>query len=150
MNRSSNFQPGDILSRRKGILMHKGILLDDGTVYHNTPSRGEHVSSFAAFSKNRNVYAEPTDEFTREEALWGAKLYPRRRYNPFTNNCEHTVSRAATGTHRSPQLTSILLSGGIAVATLVLTRSITLATAGYALTRTYTKRKPSRSSLTPA
>ena len=120
--------------------MHKGILLDDGSVYHNTPLRGEHVSSFEAFSKNRFVYAEPSDDFTREEVRWGAKLYPRRRYNPFTNNCEHTVSRAATGCRRSPQLTSILLSGGIAVATLALTRSITLATAGYALTRNYTKR----------
>ena len=142
MDRESDFKPGDILSRRKGIIMHKGILLDDGSVYHNTPLRGEHVSSFTAFSKHRNVYAEPTDEFTREEALWGAKLYPRRRYNPLTNNCEHTVSRAATGYQRSPQLTSLLLSGGIAVATLALTRSFTLATAGYALTRKFTKQNP--------
>lgn len=141
MNRNSNFEPGTVLARRKGLIMHKGILLEDGSVYHNTPRRGEHVSSFASFSKNRNVYAEPTDEFTREEALWGAKLYPRRRYNPITNNCEHTVSRAATGSQRSPQLTSLFLSGGIAVATLALTRSVTLATAGYALTRKFTKQK---------
>lgn len=140
MENTSHFKPGDILSRRKGLIMHKGILMDDGSVYHNTPRRGEHVSSFTEFSKNRNVYAEPTDEYTREEALWGAKLYPRRRYNPFTNNCEHTVSRATTGSQRSPQLTSIALSSGIAVATLVLTRSITLAAAGYTLTRKFTKR----------
>lgn len=141
MNRNSNIEPGTILSRRKGLIMHKGILLEDGTVYHNTPRRGEHVSSFAAFSKNRDVFAEPTDEFTREEALWGAKLYPRRRYNPITNNCEHTVLRAATGRQRSPQLTSIFISGGIALATLALTRSATLATSGYALTRKFTKQR---------
>ena len=139
MTRRSHFKPGDILSRRKGVIMHKGILLDDGSVYHNTPRRGEHVSSFSEFSKSRNVYAEPIDDFQREDALWGAKLYPRRRYNPLTNNCEHTVSRATTGSQRSPQLSSIALSSGIAVATLVLTRSITLATAGYALTRKFTK-----------
>ncbi len=147
MDKNSDLKPGDILSRRKGLIMHKGILLDDGSVYHNTPRRGEHISSFSAFSKNRNVYAEPSDEFSREEALWGAKLYPKQRYNPLTNNCEHTVSRAANGNQRSPQLSSIFLSSGIAVATLVLTRSITLAGAGYALTRKFTKQNLKKSSL---
>ena len=37
-------QPRDIVVRRKGLVMHKGLVLPDGCILHNTPGRGEHVS----------------------------------------------------------------------------------------------------------
>ena len=40
-------RPGDIVSRRKWLVMHKGIALGDGRVLHNTPFRGEHICSEA-------------------------------------------------------------------------------------------------------
>ena len=41
------YQPGDIVSRRKGLVMHKGIVTRDGRILHNTPFKGEHVCSEA-------------------------------------------------------------------------------------------------------
>ncbi len=38
-------RPGDIVSRRKGLVMHRGVALGGGRVLHNTPFRGEHICS---------------------------------------------------------------------------------------------------------
>ncbi len=133
-----DYQPGDIVSRRKGIVMHRGLILEDGRVYHNTPFKGEHVSTLHEFRKNRRMSVHPTNEFKRDETLQRYRDRLDRPYNLFTNNCEHTISRAATGRGRSPQLASYLISGGVAAATLVLTRSWGLAAAGFVLTRRLT------------
>lgn len=136
-------KPGDVVSRRKGLVMHRGIVLDDGSVLHNTPLRGQHVSSLSEFSKGRRVY----------EAQHGAELRmstlnkvdsSERRYNPFTNNCEHTVTRATDGKARSPQLRGLLLGGALAVAGFALTRHPAVAIAGFA----FGKRLGSKGSLT--
>ena len=52
------YQPGDVISRRKGVFMHRGIVLEDGSVLHNTPMRGRHTSSLEEFSKSKTVYPE--------------------------------------------------------------------------------------------
>lgn len=127
--------------------MHKGIVLEDGRVYHNTPLRGEHVSSFKKFCKNKRVDVQHLDDSLRRDALNAINSGCTRPYNPFTNNCEHTVSRAATGQGESPQLSSLVISGGVAVVTLAFTRSWVLATAGFALTRKLTSRRRARSHL---
>ena len=44
-----DYQPGDIVARRKWLVMHKGVVLGDGRILHNTPWRGEHVSSEREF-----------------------------------------------------------------------------------------------------
>lgn len=136
-----DYQPGDIVSRRKGVLMHSGLVLEDGRVYHNTPFKGEHVSTMHEFQKNRRMSVHATNEFERDEALRSYRDRSDRPYNLFTNNCEHTISRATTGRGKSPQLASYLISGGVAAATLVLTRSWGLAAAGFVLTRRLTTKE---------
>lgn len=134
-------RPGDIVSRRKGLVMHRGIVLDDGRVFHNTPFQGEHVSSLHEFRKNKRMFVHELDAADRLEALRAYREDSGRNYNLFTNNCEHSISRASTGKSRSPQLVSFLISGGVAAATLALTRSPGLAIAGFALTRKLTAGK---------
>ena len=79
-------QAGDIVSRRKGLVMHKGLSLGGGRVLHNTPFRGEHICSEDEFRDGRRMYVERTDETTRRAALSRARAGHRRGYNLLTNN----------------------------------------------------------------
>ena len=136
MNRHS---PGDIVSRRKGPVMHRGIALDENRVLHNTPLKGEHVSTFADFCRGKPARVRQLGERERERALRYAAARRGRAYNPFTNNCEHTVTRATAGQARSPQL-ALIAGVGAAAAALVLTRHPGIAAAAFALGRGLAKR----------
>ena len=63
------YLPGDILSRRKGVVMHRGVALGNGQVLHNTPSRGEHISSVEEFRAGQRLHVEPRSRTQRERAL---------------------------------------------------------------------------------
>ena len=139
------YLPGDILSRRKGLVQHKGIALDDGRVLHNVPGRGEHVSSLREFSAGRRVRAQRLSVAQRQRALRAARSHAYaqddgRGYHLLRNNCEHTVNRLSMGEARSPQLRGWIAGLGIAGAALVLTRHPGLAAAGFALGRSLVKR----------
>ena len=130
-------RPGDIVSRRKGLVMHRGIALGDGRVLHNTPFRGEHICSEAEFRDGKRMYVSNTDGDLRGRALRRAGLHAEegRSYNLLTNNCEHTVSRATSGDARSPQLHSWVLGGGLAAVAFAVTRHPAAAAAAYAVGR---------------
>ncbi len=101
----SRYLPGDVVSRRKGFVMHRGIAFGDGRVLHNTPFKGEHISSEAEFSAGQRVYVTRMDRAARQRALLHAERdVGRRSYSLLANNCEHTVSRAIDGEADSPQL----------------------------------------------
>ena len=53
--------PGDILLRRKGFVLHKGIALGNGRVFHNTPIKGEHVSTEEHFRAGHRMYVDAAD-----------------------------------------------------------------------------------------
>lgn len=127
--------PGDIVSRRKGLVMHKGVVLADGRILHNTPFRGEHVCSEQEFRAGKRLRVSRLPFETRRRVLRATSLHEPRSYNLLTNNCEHTVTRAAHGRAESPQLTSWV--AGIAVASLAfaVTRHPGVTAAGYALGR---------------
>ena len=135
----ADYQPGDILVRRKGMVMHQGIALADGRVLHNTPWRGEHVSSEREFRAGKRLRVKQLDQQARRRALNAAE-HASRRYNLFTNNCEHTVNRAAKGQATSPQLQGWMVGAGLAVLTLAVVRHPVLAVASYALGRNIAKR----------
>lgn len=128
----SRLVSGDVVARRKGLVMHKGVLLADGRVLHNTPSRGEHVSSLDDFRRGQRVYrvgGRASGRYLAAAAVGG------RRYNLFTNNCEHTVSRVTEGRARSRQLRGWVAGVSVAAVALALTRHPGLTAAGYALGR---------------
>lgn len=131
----TRYLPGDIVSRRKGFVMHKGVALGDGRVLHNTPMRGEHITTEEEFRAGKRVYVTRQERDARERALAHADRDPGGRYNLLTNNCEHTVHRAASGEARSPQLKSWVLGLAIGGAALAITRHPGVAAAGFALGR---------------
>lgn len=128
-------RPGDIVSRRKGVVMHKGLVMSDGTVLHNTPFRGETRVSMSEFAAGRRLYVEHQDTEVRQRALRRADSHDPRDYHLLLNNCEHTVHRLAHGRSESPQLQSWVAALGIAGAAFALTRHPGIAAAGFALGR---------------
>ena len=134
----SRYLPGDIVSRRKGFVMHRGIALGDGRVLHNTPFKGEHICSEAEFSAGRRMYVTRLDREARQRALRHASSDDlNRTYSLFDNNCEHTVTRAIGAEVESPQLRAWV--GGLVAGTalLALTRSPSIAALGFAAARTW-------------
>ena len=136
----AHYLPGDIVSRRKGPVTHKGIALGDGQVLHNTPLRGEHVSTEREFLRGHRLHVERLDGIERQRALHAARTASPHRYNLFANNCEHTVSRARTGVAGSEQLRAWALGLGLGALAFAATRHPAAAVAGYALGRGIAKR----------
>ena len=120
--------------------MHQGVVLRDGKVLHNTPLRGEHVSTEAEFRRGKPMRVRRLHAAQRGNTLRYAEQGERRRYNLFTNNCEHTVSRAADGRAESPQLATWAAGVGVAAVAFAVTRHPLVAAAGYALGRQLAKR----------
>ena len=143
----TGYLPGDIVLRRKGPIMHQGIVLGDDRILHNTPRRGEHISSMQDFRRGKAVRARRLDETQRARALHHAEHAAHgdaRRYNLLRNNCEHTVTRATTGNGTSPQLLAVaagLVVGGIVLA--ATRHPMAAAAVGYALCRKLRKRSSS-------
>lgn len=113
--------------------MHRGIVLGDGSVLHNTPLKGLHESSLDEFIRGKAIYPSRLSAELRDGTLSRVQTDERRRYNPFTNNCEHTVTRATGSKANSPQLRGYILGGVFAVAGFALTRHPAVAVAGFAL-----------------
>ena len=111
--------PGELLHRRKGLVMHTGVSLGEGRVLHNTPGRGEHVSSFEDFAQGRAVRVSPISPQARERIQDLDVNAFERPYNPFTNNCEHTASRATDGHASSPQLQKLAVEALVGAAVLI-------------------------------
>jgi hypothetical protein len=127
--------PGDIVSRRKGFVMHKGLVLRDGRILHNTPFHGEHVCSEEEFRAGKRLHVSRQSMEARQRALRAAGNHQSRSYNLLTNNCEHTVTRVAHGEARSPQLVSWVTGLAVASVAFALTRHPTVTAAGYAIGR---------------
>ena len=138
----ARIRPGDIVSRRKGLVMHRGVALGGGRVLHNTPFRGEHICSEEEFRAGKRLYVTHMDTDLRQRAVQRAHLHARARrgYNLLTNNCEHTVARAAHGESRSPQLQSWVVGTGLAAAAFAVTRHPGAAAAAYAVGRKLSRR----------
>ncbi|MBV1905992.1 MAG: lecithin retinol acyltransferase family protein [Pseudomonadales bacterium] len=134
--------PGDVVSRRKGLVLHKGVILEDGCILHNTPLRGEHISTREEFARGHRVSVVNMSAEEREAALEHANNFHHeaRNYHLLRNNCEHTVTRATTGSARSPQLTGWVFGAGLAVMALLVTRRPGIAVAGYMLGRRIAQR----------
>ena len=135
------YLPGDIVSRRKGFVMHRGIALGDGRVLHNTPFRGEHVCSEAEFRAGHSLHVTHLDRAARQRALLHAESDGAdRAYNLLSNNCEHTVSRAIGAEVESPQLRGWLAGLAAGAAVFALTRHPGAAAAGFAAARSWMSR----------
>lgn len=100
------YEIGSVLARPKGFVHHKGIYLGNGQVFTNTPERGEHITTLADFAQGKKVTVEkvPTvSTFALNQRTFAA-VASGRKYDLFTNNCDHAVNRVLYGEASSPQL----------------------------------------------
>ncbi|MFT5163710.1 MAG: cell wall-associated NlpC family hydrolase [Alteromonadaceae bacterium] len=99
---------GDLLFRRKGMVMHVGIYLGNTLILHNTPKAGEHQVDFITFANGKEVYAKSSG-LHPDEVLRKARqvLDEPANYRLFRHNCEHTANRVLDGQAISHQLSEI-------------------------------------------
>lgn len=99
---------GDILYRRKSMVMHVGIYLGQDRILHNTPKGGEHQVSFLDFAQDKPVFAQFSG-ISPEQLLLRAQniLAQPSHYNLLKNNCEHTTNQVLGEAAFSKQLSEI-------------------------------------------
>lgn len=102
-----NYTPslGDLLIRPKffNLVPHEGVFVGRNTVFHNTPVRGEHLSTLEDFAAGQEITAHPTGANQNQvlSRLRQALASPKR-YNPFSRNCQHSASAVIKGAALSP------------------------------------------------
>jgi hypothetical protein len=106
--------PGDLLLRPKclGIIQHEGVVVGPNAVLHNTPDKGEHVSTVDEFADGKPVQVRPTATASAVIRSRANQLLCRPRpYDPFGRNCQHTASELVSGRASSAwvQVLTILL-----------------------------------------
>ncbi|MFU8815049.1 MAG: hypothetical protein ACNA7W_06870 [Pseudomonadales bacterium] len=131
----NQYRPGDVVARRKGLVMHKGIVMPDGQILHNIPIHGEQICSLEEFSNGKRVYVTGCRSDRFDGSALSAVQNPPRPYCLFTNNCEHTVTRFTHGSPRSPQLRGWIAGVSVAACTLALSRHRGASASAFSLAR---------------
>ncbi|MCE2437587.1 MAG: hypothetical protein J4F97_06215 [Pseudomonadales bacterium] len=83
------------------------------------------------FSKGKRVFRHTAQRTERAYVPLDDVLHNRRRYNPFTNNCEHTVSRVVSGHPQSRQVQNIIAGSVPTAACFALTFGVVVGALGY-------------------
>lgn len=111
MNRFTShhhFPVGSQLERAKGLglVRHVGIYLGDDQVFHNSPGRGEHISSLSDFAQNQPVRMTAGPSPAALQTVFRARQQATqpRPYSLLSWNCEHTARAVAGAPPESPQL----------------------------------------------
>jgi hypothetical protein len=110
---------GDVLTRPKlqGLIEHCGVVVGRDTVLHNTPERGEHLTSVREFSANQPVQvkrtnADPITIQSRSHKILGNP----KHYDAVNRNCQHTVSEVLYGIAKSPlAIIGVLIAIGVLI-----------------------------------
>lgn len=104
------YATGTVLTRPKGPFTHWGVVTELGTVFHNTPERGEHESSLIEFGAGNPISA--TYRISNLHGLF-TRLRERRTrpraYDAASWNCEHTVAYLAGSWPRLSQVLVVVL-----------------------------------------
>jgi hypothetical protein len=108
---------GDVISRPKlGVVDHLGIVVGFDRVLHNTPERGEHVSSFREFALGQPVKlvsrAKSVAEAWEVVQRAGVILSKPKQWS-LTHNCEITVAKAQGLPLQSKQLAGWAVAGAV-------------------------------------
>lgn len=115
---------GDKISRPKmgGTVRHIGVYLGNNYVFHNTPEKGEHASSFAEFAAGQPVQLDKRDPNVNLVQLnWRVqeRLQKQQTYHWSDYNCEDAANYVLTGKTGSEQLQGWVAAAG-AIALLAL------------------------------
>ena len=106
-----NLVQGDILRRRKGNVWHWGVWLQEG-VLHNTPDKGEHISSLGEFSNGNEIEIFQPNDLNRNDII--ARAYNiinnPSEYQYLWRNCEHTVTEITSGKPSSQTVNNLAIA----------------------------------------
>lgn len=99
-----------VIVPKMGGVNHVGIFVFNG-VLHNSPGKGEHLSTLEKFANGQI----PTVERTNSNPRWVEKrayeiLQNPRPYDLMNRNCEHTAHDILTSRPESPQLVAGLIA----------------------------------------
>ena len=101
-------RPGVIVFRPKGIgvVVHEGLYLGGNRVLHNTPERGDHISSVVEFFSGFPIQFKVAPAHSLHEVRRRAEQMAKenRPYSLTHHNCQHTVRKALGAPIESPQL----------------------------------------------
>lgn len=99
------YTPGTILARPKGPFTHWGVVTEFGTVFHNTPERGEHESSLSEFGAGNPISSPYRISYLHGffSRLNERRVQPRA-YDAASWNCEDTVAYLAGSWPRVSQV----------------------------------------------
>ena len=113
-----NLIPGDIIRRPKGPVWHWGVWLPPG-VLHNTPERGEHISTLAKFRDGKPIEIIRPRNINRHEIIHRAQSIASHpsSYQCLWRNCEHTINQITVDEAYSPTVKKLALLMVVAVAT---------------------------------
>lgn len=105
----NDLQVGDQIARPKiqGVVDHVGVVVGHDRVLHNTPSRGEHESTYREFAASQRVRRIGRVKSYREAqgvVARGAAILRAPKAWSLLNNCEVTVARALGLPPQSKQL----------------------------------------------
>lgn len=103
-----NLIPGDVVRRRKGAVWHWGVCIQEGIV-HNTPEKGEHISSLAEFADVQQIEVFRPHDINRHEIISRAYEIVNNPsdYQYLWRNCEHTVTEIIKGEAMSQTVKSL-------------------------------------------
>lgn len=103
----NNLNLGDVVTRPKclGLVAHVGVAIGANEVLHNTPEKGEHVTTLQEFANGEQVMvhrmtAPPLGLWERVSNI----IRHPRKYHWFDRNCEHTATEITHGRPQSRQL----------------------------------------------
>ena len=100
---------GNILTRPKlGFIDHMGVVVADNSILHNTPERGEHISTLDEFAAGEHVKIQRTKVNPFSVIANSRRIIPNaKKYDLFGRNCEHTAYEALHGVPQSPKLVAL-------------------------------------------
>ena len=105
MNHQSYLAIGTLLLRPKflAIIQPQGVVVGHNAVLHNTPDKGEHVSTFGEFASGQPVHASASEADPCEVTNRARQVLSNPRpYDLFARNCQHTASALIRGVAKSP------------------------------------------------
>lgn len=105
-------EPGDLIKRRIESKWHYGVYCGNGLVFDSYPPRGEGLTRFEDFKKDKDIEIEvkcPPDKKQTVFERIRAKLAKPKLYNLLTDNCEHVAREVFAGKKVSYQLSGIAL-----------------------------------------
>jgi hypothetical protein len=84
-------------------VQHEGVVVGYNAVLHNTPGKGEHVSTLKEFADGKPVQAQATGADPAQVVVRSRQLlFKPKQYDLLGRNCQHTTSGIIQGIARSP------------------------------------------------